>query len=92
VDEPENGYQSDFDLLIIVSHPNLTDIADYWYIAEDKILREQAIGRPVNIIVHSLQEVNQALEGSILGRYRPGWDRALRSSRPFAGNSEAADA
>lgn len=62
VDEPENGYQSDFDLLIIVSHPNLTDIADYWYIAEDKILREQAIGRPVNIIVHSLQEVNQALE------------------------------
>lgn len=62
VDEPENGYQSDFDLLIIVSHPNLTDIADYWYIAEDRILREQAIGRPVNIIVHSLQEVNQALE------------------------------
>jgi len=61
VDEPENGYQSDFDLLIIVSHPNLTDIADYWYIAEDRILREQAIGRPVNIIVHSLQEVNQAL-------------------------------
>ena len=41
---------------------NLTDIADYWYIAEDRILREQAIGRPVNIIVHSLQEVNQALE------------------------------
>lgn len=61
VDEPENGYQSDFDLLIIVSHPNLTDIADYWYIAEDKILRDEAIGRPVNIIVHTLQEVNQGL-------------------------------
>jgi predicted nucleotidyltransferase len=61
VDEPENGYQSDFDLLIIVSHPNLTEIADYWYIAEDKIQRDEAIGRPVNIIVHSLQEVNQAL-------------------------------
>ena len=26
VDEPENGYQSDFDLLIIVSHEDLTDI------------------------------------------------------------------
>ncbi|RIV92734.1 HEPN domain-containing protein [Aurantiacibacter xanthus] len=62
VDEPENGYQSDFDLLIIVNHDSLTDIADYWYIAEDKILHDPAIGRPVNIIVHTLQEVNQALE------------------------------
>lgn len=61
VDEPGNGYQSDFDLLIIVNHTNLTDIAEYWYIAEDKILRDMTIGRPVNIIVHSLQEVNQAL-------------------------------
>ncbi|MCB4859648.1 HEPN domain-containing protein [Sphingobium sp. PNB] len=61
VDEPENGYQSDFDLLVIVSHPDLTDIADYWYVAEDKILRDTAIGRPVNIIVHTLEEVNQAL-------------------------------
>ena len=62
VDEPENGYQSDFDLLIIVSHEDLTDIADYWYVAEDKILHDPAIGRPVNIIVHTLHEVNQALE------------------------------
>jgi predicted nucleotidyltransferase/HEPN domain-containing protein len=62
VDEPDNGYQSDFDLLIVVSHPHLTEIADYWYIAEDKILRDQAIGRPVNIIVHSIDEVNQALQ------------------------------
>lgn len=61
VDEPENGYQSDYDLLIIVSHPDLTDIADYWYVAEDKILRDTGIARPVNIIVHTLQEVNQAL-------------------------------
>lgn len=61
VDEPENGYQSDFDLLVIVSHPDLTDIADYWYVAEDKILRDSTIARPVNIIVHTLDEVNQAL-------------------------------
>ena len=61
VDEPENGYQSDFDLLIIVSHPNLTDIAEFWYVAEDKILRDRTIGRTVNIIVHTLQAVNQAL-------------------------------
>jgi predicted nucleotidyltransferase len=62
VDEPENGYQSDFDLLIVVSHRDLTEIADYWYIAEDKILRDDAIGRPVNIIVHSIDEVNRALK------------------------------
>lgn len=61
VDEPENGYQSDYDLLVVVSHPDLTDIADYWYIAEDKIQRDTAIARPVNIIVHTLDEVNQAL-------------------------------
>jgi predicted nucleotidyltransferase/HEPN domain-containing protein len=61
VDEPENGYQSDYDLLIIVSHPDLTDIAEYWYVAEDKILRDPVIGRPVNIIVHTLDEVNQGL-------------------------------
>ncbi len=62
VDERENGYQSDFDLLIVVSHADLTEIADYWYVAEDKILRDPAIGRPVNIIVHSIDEVNQALK------------------------------
>ncbi|WP_122468928.1 HEPN domain-containing protein [Brevundimonas lutea] len=62
VDEPENGYLSDFDLLIIVSHPRLTDIADYWWIAEDRILRDLSIGRTVNLIVHTLPEVNQGLE------------------------------
>lgn len=61
VDEPENGYQSDFDLLIVVSHPDLTDIANYWYVADDRILHDEAIGRQVNVIVHSLDEVNQAL-------------------------------
>ena len=62
VDEPENGYQSDFDLLIVVSHRDLTEIADYWYVAEDRILRDPAVSRPVNIIVHSIEEVNQALK------------------------------
>ena len=61
VDEPDNGYLSDFDLLVIVSHPKLTDIADYWWVAEDKILRDPGIGRTVNLIVHDLAEVNQAL-------------------------------
>jgi predicted nucleotidyltransferase/HEPN domain-containing protein len=62
IDEPETGYQSDYDLLIIVSHADLTDIAEYWYVAEDKILRDAAIARPVNIIVHTLDEVNRGLK------------------------------
>jgi predicted nucleotidyltransferase/HEPN domain-containing protein len=62
VDEPDNVYQSDFDLLVIVSHEDLTDVAAYWYIAEDKILHDPAVQRPVNIIVHTLNEVNQALQ------------------------------
>ena len=48
-------------MLIIVSHADLTDIAEYWYVAEDKILRDVAITRPVNIIVHTLDEVNRGL-------------------------------
>jgi uncharacterized protein len=66
VDEPQNGYQSDWDLLIVVSHEKLTDIADYWFVAEDKLLRDPEVGRPVNIIVHTMAEVNQALAA---GRY-----------------------
>ena len=62
VDDPKSGYQSDFDLLIVVSHEKLTDIAEYWYVAEDRILRDEAIGRQVNIIVHDLDDVNKALK------------------------------
>lgn len=46
---------------MIVSHPKLTDIADYWWEAENRISRDPSIGRIVNIIVHDLAEVNQAL-------------------------------
>ena len=49
VDDAPNGYQSDFDILIIVSHKDLTDIAEYWYVAEDKIERDAQIARQVNI-------------------------------------------
>ncbi|MEJ6791066.1 HEPN domain-containing protein [Brevundimonas sp. BR2-1] len=61
VDEPENGYQSDFDILVIVSDEKLTNIADYWWNSEDLILRDPAVGRTVNLIVHHLEEVNGAL-------------------------------
>lgn len=72
VDEPHTakGYQSDFDLLIIVNHQKLTDRATFWSTAEDKLNRELAITKtlktPINFIVHTLQEVNDALTD---GRY-----------------------
>ncbi|WP_340268766.1 HEPN domain-containing protein [Sphingobium mellinum] len=61
VDEAATGYQSDFDILIVVNHKDLTDIAEYWYAAEDNIQRDVTIARPVNIIVHTLDEVNEGL-------------------------------
>lgn len=62
VDEPGNGYLSDFDLLIVVSHEKLTDVADYWWEAEQKIQLDPTIGRIANLVIHSLDEVNQALD------------------------------
>lgn len=63
VEEPHTskGYRSDFDLLIVVNHPDLKDVATYWYAAEDRILCDPRIKTPVNFIVHSLDEVNDAL-------------------------------
>ncbi|MBY8823325.1 HEPN domain-containing protein [Sphingomonas colocasiae] len=72
VDEPHTakGYQSDFDLLIIVSDPRLTDPVKFWEKAEERLTREFGITRtirtPVNFIVHTLQEVN---DGLAHGRY-----------------------
>jgi predicted nucleotidyltransferase/HEPN domain-containing protein len=67
VDEPHTakGYQSDFDLLIIVNDKRLTDRVEYWAKAEERLNRELAITKslktPVNFIVHTLHEVNDGL-------------------------------
>ncbi|MDG2535247.1 HEPN domain-containing protein [Sphingomonas sp. HITSZ_GF] len=72
VDEPHTakGYQSDFDLLIVVNHEKLTDRAAFWSTAEDRLNRELAVTKtlrtPVNFIVHTLHEVN---DGLAHGRY-----------------------
>ncbi len=66
VDEPftSKGYRSDFDLLVIVNNRKLTDFAEYWYKAADRLIRDKMIKRPVQIIVHSLREVNTSLQAS----------------------------
>jgi predicted nucleotidyltransferase/HEPN domain-containing protein len=72
VDEPHTakGYQSDYDLLIIVNDKRLTDRADYWSKLDDRLIRELSVTKtlrtPVNFIVHSLDEVNGGLRE---GRY-----------------------
>ncbi len=63
VDEPHTmkGYRSDFDLLVIVNNRKLTDFAEYWYKAADRLIRDSFIETPVSFIVHSLREVNTNL-------------------------------
>ncbi len=67
VDEPHTakGYQSDFDLLIIVNDKRLTDRVEYWAKAEERLNLElsitKALKTPVNFIVHTLHEVNDGL-------------------------------
>jgi predicted nucleotidyltransferase/HEPN domain-containing protein len=72
VDEPHTakGYQSDYDLLLIVNRNELTDRVAYWQQAEERLIRDLSITKtlrtPVNFIVHTLQEVN---DGLAHGRY-----------------------
>lgn len=65
VDDPIGGYQSDYDILIVVNDERLTEF-EFWSAAEDRLMRETTIARtlsaPVNFIVHTLTDVNQQLE------------------------------
>ena len=70
VSDPVGGYLSDYDLLVVVDHEDLTDVVAYWAEADERLMRETAIAKrlsaPVNFIVHSLGDVNRQL-----GRGRP---------------------
>ncbi len=69
VHDPVGRYFSDFDLLVVVDHDDLTDL-EFWEAAHDRLLAEISTGSqlrtPVTFIVHSLDDVNQKLE---LGRF-----------------------
>jgi predicted nucleotidyltransferase/HEPN domain-containing protein len=72
VDEPHTakGYQSDYDLLIVVNDKRLIDRVEYWSKLDERLIRELSVTKtlrtPVNFIVHTLQEVN---DGLAQGRY-----------------------
>jgi len=66
VDDPVGGYQSDYDILVIVNDERLTDVVEYWAAADDRLMRDvtiaQTLSAPVNFIVHTLKDVNRQLE------------------------------
>lgn len=70
VEDKKSGYLSDYDLLVVVNHEELTDLATYWGKADEHLMREVTVtGRlsaPVNFIVHTLADVNEQLSR---GRY-----------------------
>ena len=69
VEDPVGRYFSDFDLLVVVNHEDLTDPSEFWGDTERRLLDALTEGRtlrtPVSLIVHSLDDVNRQLR---LGR------------------------
>ena len=66
VHDPVGRYFSDFDLLIVVDHEDLTD-GEFWHEAENRTMPVGPdIRTPVSLIVHSLDDVNEQLDR---GRY-----------------------
>ena len=65
VDDPIGGYQSDYDILVVVSDERLTEPSEFWAKADDQFVREVTISKrisaPVTFIVHSLADVNNQL-------------------------------
>lgn len=65
VEDPVGRYFSDYDLLVVVTGEAHTDVIEFWGGAEKALLEELATGErlrtPVNFIVHSQDEVDEAL-------------------------------
>ena len=70
VEDPVGRYFSDYDILIVVDHEDLTDIPEFWAKTEERLLEElaesKALRTQVSLIYHSLDDVNEKLR---LGRY-----------------------
>jgi len=70
VEDPIGRYFSDYDILVVVDHEDLTDISEFWSATEERLLSDLSEGKalrtPVSLIYHSLDDVNEKLR---LGRY-----------------------
>lgn len=60
VNDPINGYVSDYDILVIVNQIALVEEYEVWQTAEDKIARK--VSAPLGLIVHTQRDVNMMLE------------------------------
>ncbi|AJQ95575.1 HEPN domain-containing protein [Gynuella sunshinyii] len=60
VSDPENGYISDYDILVVVNKPTLVDEDIVWQRAEEQIGRK-VTSAPLGLIVHDLEDVNKRL-------------------------------
>lgn len=70
VSDPIGRYFSDFDLLVVVDHVDLTDFPEFWSKIDgtlvDALIAGEVLRSPVGLIVHDINDVNQQLA---LGRY-----------------------
>ncbi len=69
VEDPVGRYFSDYDILVVVDHEDLTDVPEFWLPTEDRLIKDLASGAlrtPVSPIYHGLDDVNEKLS---LGRY-----------------------
>jgi uncharacterized protein len=60
VDDPANGYLSDFDLAILITSPALADDEALWADCQERA-REVAGDTPVSLIVHTVDDVREPL-------------------------------
>jgi predicted nucleotidyltransferase/HEPN domain-containing protein len=65
VEDHKSGYRSDYDLLVIVNVDRFAEGNEVWHQVSDHFVRElmvtKQIETPVNVIVHSLADVNDQL-------------------------------
>lgn len=70
VEDPVGRYYSDYDLLVVVNHEDLTDVAEYWDKVDAQLIADVSAGTVLRTlaspIYHSLDDVNEKLR---LGRY-----------------------
>lgn len=70
VEDPVGRYFSDYDILVVVDHEDLTDIPEFWAKTEARLLKELteggALRTQVGLAYHSIEDVNDKLR---LGRY-----------------------
>ncbi|MGK2912344.1 MAG: HEPN domain-containing protein [Sphingobium sp.] len=67
--DPVGRYFSDYDILVVVDHEDLTDASEFWTKAEDRMvemLLSEFWPQPLNLIIHSMDDINHQLAR---GRY-----------------------